>query len=107
MVAQVWIKWPQHRYGSAQAVHRMCLGRHHREHVEHTAWHRTLLRQLPGETAELLHGRQFSVEQQPGDFFKARMGAELVNVITAIEQASIGIHPADGGFTSDDPFEAW
>ena len=89
--------------------------RGHRVHLLHREAHQhahglrqvAVLDQLALETVELLGGRQATVEQQVGDLLETRTGAEVEDVIAAIDQASLlAIHIPHLGFTSDGPFKA-
>ena len=105
IVGGVGIERGERRYRGAQHIHRVRPGRKQAEHFQNGVRQASLSGEIAFELAELLHTRQLTVQEQPCHFLEARLFRKLVNVVSAVEQARIGMDPADGRFAGDNARE--
>jgi len=80
----------EQRHRGLQGAHRIRRLRHEPERLRDVAGHVAGGRQLHREAVELGRLRQLAVPQQIGDLLEGRQPRELVDVIAAVGQASVG-----------------
>ena len=105
MIIQLGIERREHRHAGSQHVHRVCLSRHQFQDGEDRLRQRSLVGKLLANLAELLGCRQFAVQQQPDDFFEARVRRQLMHVVAAVQQAGVRVDPADRRLPCDHAFQ--
>ncbi|MCY1438434.1 hypothetical protein D9M71_546360 [compost metagenome] len=81
----------QERATGAHHVHRVSVGRNALEHFLQRLRQVAQGAQLAHVVGQLGLGRQVSVQQQVGHFFKLRLGGQLTDVKTAVGQAGAGL----------------
>ncbi|MNN21626.1 hypothetical protein D3C81_1349550 [compost metagenome] len=85
----------EHRAAGAHHIHRMGVGRDALEHFLERLRQIAQTLQVLQVDIQLRGGRQFSIEQQVGDFLEQAVLGQLPHVVAAVGQASTLL--ADGG----------